>query len=264
MPISQPKAEITDESRRSLKTQSFFSGLLSPLWMPIISLVMRWGMRWRIRDLRALRKQYRELRGKGPMLVCANHLTMADSAVIACALGSPWFFAKRWFSLPWNVPEWENFAFSRGSRLMAWLTKCVPIRRGGSTESIADSLNRLTWLLMKGQTVMIFPEAGRSRTGRISLETPAHGIGRLLTRVPDTRVLCIYARGDKQSSWSHLPARGDHFHVAMQEIEPRTERGGIGGSRDLTLQILDQLVTMEGQYFQSRSPTAETAIEQTN
>lgn len=224
---------------------------------------MRWGMKWRIREIRELRQQYQKLRGEGPMLICANHLTMADSAVIAYALGSPWFFIRRWFASPWNVPEWENFAFSRTSRLLAWLAKCVPIRRGGPAESVADSLSRLTWLLQSGETVLIFPEAGRSRTGRVTLETPAHGIGRLLTRVPNTRVLCVYARGDKQTTWSHLPARGDNFHVAMQEISPSTERGGMRGSRELTLQILEQLVEMEEQYYKLPSqlppPTAEKA-----
>lgn len=240
---------ISDRSRLSLRCQSFVSRLFAPFWLLLVTLLMRVVMGWRIRDLVKLRSEYKDLRGSGPVMICGNHLTMADSAIIAYALASPAWFLWRWFALPWNVPEWENFASNRISRVFAWLTKCVPIRRGGPTELVSDSLNRLTWLLQNGQTVLIFPEAGRSRTGRISLETPAHGVGRILTRVPETRVLCVYARGDQQHTWGNLPCRGEQFAVSMREVFPRSERGGLRGSVDMTNQILQTLVEMEAEHF---------------
>ena len=59
------------------------------------------------------RAVYRELRRRAaPVLVCANHLTLIDSAVIAWALGSPWWYLRHFAALPWNVPERANFAAS--------------------------------------------------------------------------------------------------------------------------------------------------------
>ena len=88
--------------------------LLAPLWVPLCAGVLRFGLGWRIEGADEARRAYRRLRSEsaGPLLVCANHLTMVDSFAVAWALGSsPWFVA-RFDSLPWNVPERENFAES--------------------------------------------------------------------------------------------------------------------------------------------------------
>ena len=113
-------------------------------------------------------------------------------------------------------------------------------------------LDGLRHLMRRGEVVLMFPEGGRSRSGRIDRESVAQGVGRLIKELGDCRVLCVYLRGDKQQSWSHVPAVGDTFSVATRVIEPRTELRGMRGSRDLASQVLDHLVEMEEAYWAGR------------
>src|SRR6266851_1725254 len=101
---------------------------------------MRFGLGWRIEGMAAARREYRSLwgAGDGPLLVCANHLTMIDSALIAWALGSP------------------------ASRLLIYLMKCVPVTRGGDRGEVAGVLGRLVYLRDRREAVLVFPEGGRS------------------------------------------------------------------------------------------------------
>ena len=51
---------------------------------------MRFGFGWRLDGADAARERYRMLHAdRRPLLVCANHLTMVDSALVAWALGTP-------------------------------------------------------------------------------------------------------------------------------------------------------------------------------
>jgi hypothetical protein len=100
--------------------------------------------------------------------------------------------------------------------------------------------------------VLLFPEAGRSRTGRVDTASVAQGVGRLVHELGDCRVLCVYLRGDAQRTYSTVPARGDTFTLATRLVEPRTELRGVRASRDLAMQVLDQLVEMEREYFEAR------------
>jgi len=79
------------EERRRLARQRRVSRLLSPVWAPLSAAVMYAGMGWRIENVRELRERYRRLRAesRAPLLVCANHLTLVDSFLVAWALGSP-------------------------------------------------------------------------------------------------------------------------------------------------------------------------------
>ena len=72
-----------------------------------------------------------------------------------------------------------------------------------------------------------------------------------LKELGSCRVLCVYLRGDRQRSWSNMPAAGDTFSIATRLIEPRTELRGLRGSRDLANQVLRQLVEMEEEYLAS-------------
>src|SRR5262245_38221503 len=110
----------------NLGLQRAVGRLLSPLWVPLLVVLMRLGMRWRIDGVEAVRREYRNLvAAGGPILVCANHLTLVDSALVAWALGSPAWYLARYAALPWNVPERRNFAESIGSRALVYLMKCV-------------------------------------------------------------------------------------------------------------------------------------------
>ncbi len=41
---------------------------------------------------------------------------------------------------------------------------------------------------------MIFPEGGRTRTGRVDTEGFSYGVGRFVKEFPDLKVMCLYLR----------------------------------------------------------------------
>jgi hypothetical protein len=187
-----------------------------------------------------------------PVLICANHLTMADSAVVAWALGGSWWYLFNYSRMPWNLPEYTNYASLWPSRFGAWITKCIPIRRGGNRKDVSGVIQRVQHLLARGETALIFPEAGRSRTGRVEFDSIAHGVGRIMNSVRDCQALCVYMRGDRQTTWSTVPARGDSFYVDFELFRPESEHSGLRRSKDLAEQIVARLSVMEQQYFASR------------
>ena len=233
--------------------QRLVGRLLAPIWVPLVVVVMRVWMRWRIDGAEEIRREYRELSAAGgPILVCANHLTLVDSAVVAWALGAPGWYLTHYAALPWNVPERRNFADSIGSRILVYLMKCVPVTRGGDRAEVAAVLARLTHLLERGETVLLFPEGGRSRSGRVEEESATYGVGRLIAGVPECRVLCVYLRGDHQDEFSDLPARGERFRVRCETIRPTSPSTGLRGARDVSRQIVGTLARLERRYFDDR------------
>lgn len=220
------------------------------MWVPLTVALMRFGLGWRLEGAGEARSVYRELRRSTvPTLVCANHLTLLDSAVIAWALGSPWWYLRHFAALPWNVPERANFAASLLSRVLVYVMKCVPISRGGDRRQVAAVLDRLAGLLAGGEAVLLFPEGGRSRTGRVDLERPAYGVGRLVSELPGCRVLCVYLRGERQATFGDLPARGERFRVRVEVLEPRSEHAGLRGSVEISRQVLERLADLERRHF---------------
>lgn len=232
---------------RALACQRAVSWLLSPLWMGAAVVLLRGVGRYRIEGLREVRRTYRRLRSdaEGPLLVCANHLTLIDSALVAWALGSPFWWWRHFRELPWNVPEETLFASTPTRRALAWLVKCVPIRRGGDRRRTAQTLSRLLHLLRRGESVLIFPEGGRSRVGRVDVEARTYGVGRVLGAVPDCRVLCVHLRGEGQRAMSDLPRRGERFAVSLSLHAPASEARGLRRSVELTRQVLERLADLE-------------------
>ena len=110
----------------------------------------------------------------------------------------------------------------------------------------------MKYLLGRGETALLFPEAGRSRSGRVEEAAAAWGVGRIVAAVPGCRVLCVYMRGRKQETWGDLPAKGDVMDVELACIEPKSDAKGLRRSRDVAKQIVRQLVRMEGEYFDDR------------
>jgi hypothetical protein len=241
-------------SRSALEAQRVAGWLAAPFWLPLVVLLMRFVLRWRIRDVARCRQEYAKLLDeRRPLLVVANHLTMVDSAVIGWALGSGTSHVVRPRGLPWNVPLQRRVESWWLWRMLAYSMKCVPVPRGGDRQEVAHVLERLAHLLRRGETVLIFPESGRSRSGRVDPEATADGVGRLIKEVDGCRVLCVYARGDAQRTWSNLPARGETFTIALRVVEPRTELRGPRGSRDLATQVVRHLQDMERDYFGARA-----------
>jgi len=208
---------------------------------------MRFGLRWRVVDRTALRRRYREIRAASPapLLICANHLTLVDSAVIAWALGSPGWYLRRYASLPWNMPEWRNFGTSQTRRVLVYLMKCVPVVRGSDRRQVVRVLARVRHLLARGDAVLVFPEGGRSRSGRVEVDRAAHGVGRLVASLPGCRVLCVYARGARQSAMTDLPARGERFAVRLSLVVPASTYRGVRRSLDLSRQIVAEIARLE-------------------
>jgi len=241
-------------ARLGLAVQRAVGRLLSPVWVPATVALMRFGLGWRIEGMAAARREYRTLwhAGAGPLLVCANHLTMIDSALVAWALGSPGWFLAHYAALPWNVPERRNFAGSLASGILVYLMKCVPVTRGGDRGEVAGVLARLVHLLGRREAVLVFPEGGRSRSGRVDVENATYGVGRVIGDLPDCRVLCVYLRGEQQDGFGGLPARGERFHVRLAVLRPTSEQKGMRRARDLAQQIVRTLAQLERSHFDDR------------
>lgn len=234
--------------------QRAVSRLVGPIWVGLSVIVLRFWFGYRIADVKALRAQYRTIRAQSdaPLLVCANHLTLVDSFLVAWALGSAGYWLRHYDELPWNTPERRNFGATPLSRAMIFVAKCIPITRGGAREDVGEVLERVKYLLARGETALLFPEAGRSRSGRVEESAAAWGVGRIVGALPGCRVLCVYLRGRRQETWGDYPARGDVMDVSLACIEPKSDARGVRRSRDIAQQIIRQLRCMEEEYFHAR------------
>jgi len=243
--------ELRLRDRAALLLQREVGRLLAPLWVPVVVAGMRFGMGWRIEGGREARDRFRKLRRGSPggLLVCANHLTMVDSFVIAWALAPAWWYVLHYGSVAWNTPERENFARTWPMRALVYVMKCIPVRRGGDRREVGRVLARFTWMVSRGEVGLMFPEGGRSRTGRVDATATTYGVGRIVRALPGARVLCVYLRGDGQTTWSDLPARGERFRVHVDELEPKSERSGLRGSLEVSRQVLGKLAEMEQEHF---------------
>ena len=207
---------------------------------------------YRIRDLREIRRQCAAEfeKHKGPWIICANHLTMIDSFILSYASFSFLQHVAHYKRLPWNLPERRNFQSNIFLALLCYLSKCIPVDRGGSREKTRKLLDKCTYLLRNGHAIMIFPEGGRSRTGRVDCENFSYGVGRFVQDVEDCKVMCIYLRGDKQHQYGLIPAWGDKFYAAVEVFKPvPVEQTGLRAQREYAAQIVNRLAEMEEKYF---------------
>ncbi len=245
-----------------LRVQRAVAHVLFPLLGPLIVLAM-WIWGYRIEKKAEIRRRFREMtRGyDGPLLICSNHMTKVDSAFIACAMSSNWSYMIRFHRFPWNIPEWKNFYQSLGLRLICYLAKCVPIVREGTTEQKRESLAKLEYVLGRGETVAIFPEGGRSRTGKLDMENFGYGTGQLWERVPGVRVICVYMRGYTQDSYTATPVRGERMFADIQQVDVQTEHSGRRAARDVTRQIMNALHELEGRYYAQLASTPDNSDE---
>ena len=210
--------------------------------------------RYRIPRLRRARRVFGELMGRerGPWLICANHLTLIDSLVIQWAMAPGWRLLLRRDRFAWNLPDRHNISRTWWLRLVGYVGKCVPVLRHGPPEEARRTLDKVAFLLSRGQAVVVFPEGGRSRIGRVDRDRVMYGVGRMLQDVPATRVLCVYARGVGQTDYSDYPRPGERFFIRVARLEPVTDLAGMRGARDLAMQIVTKLIEMEAEYFEDR------------
>jgi hypothetical protein len=245
---------LQPSDRRALLTQLWISRALSPLWIPLFTGIMLFVMRWKLVGADRVREEYARLRRESdaPVLVCANHLTMFDSFAISWALGDMGTYLRHFGWLPWNTPEEVNFASTWWKRALVYLLKCVPVKRGSDRAEVAKTLEKVAELLRRGESVLIFPEGGRSRSGRVDTEAATYGVGRLVSQVPGCRVFCVYLRGRDQETWADTPARGDAFDVYSVSLEPKSDHKGLRGSVEISKQVVGCLADMEKRHFDDR------------
>jgi len=233
------------------KIQEFAGRLAAFFIAPLYFLYLRW-MGYKVRDLRRMRREWRALlkEHRGPWLICANHLTMIDSLILTYGLLSLPDHFRHYDRVPWNLPERANFQRHLILTVLCYLAKCLPVSRGGDREEMAKTLETCHDLLAGNQYLLIFPEGGRSRTGRINQENYSYGVGRFVAEHPDCRVLCVYLRGDRQETYSNFPPRGDHVTMMMKAFTPvRAEVQGLRAQRNYAGQIIQELTRMEEDYF---------------
>ncbi len=212
----------------------------------------------RLAGVAEARRVYRDaLKSGRPTIVCANHLTMVDSAYLHwafCPLYEYFFHFQR-FS--WNVAAIEHLTF--WLRIITFLGKTVPIDRSGSDEHRKAVLDKLKWIVANGEVLTIFPEGTRSRTGRIDPATVTYGIGQILKDLDRPQVLCAYLRGPRQERESAVPVYGDTLLLEVEVLEPKTDLQGLRATRELSRQVILKLKEMEDRRLGPDQPVATSA-----
>ncbi|MEX1182590.1 MAG: lysophospholipid acyltransferase family protein [Gemmatimonadota bacterium] len=239
---------------RLLALQWWVSLLFFPFVAAVAIVWLRGVKRLSLRDAAGVRGRFRSLVGnaRGPVLICCNHLTMIDSVVLNWAIAPMRWYLRHYDRLPWSVPEKTNFSRTLFWRVASFLGKSVYVTRGGPREEVKRTLGRIAHLLRSGELVCIFPEGGRSRSGRVDTEGFAYGAGQVVQSVPGTSVLCIYMRGRLQHGYTDLPVTDDEYELDFELFEPVTAAAGLRGARDIATQIIHRLAAMEERHLAAR------------
>lgn len=207
---------------------------------------------YRIYNLKRIRRLCAEelSRHKGPWIICANHLTMIDSFILAYVMFSLGRHIVSYKKLPWNLPERSNFQSNIVLAVLCYLSKCIPIDRGGPREKTKKTLDKCIYLMRRNNNIMIFPEGGRSRTGRVDKDGFSYGVGRFVQDVANCKIMCIYLRGDRQNSYGLIPVWGEKFTAQVEVFTPAPATGtGLRAQREYAAQIINRLVQMEEKHF---------------
>ncbi len=232
-----------------------FWGYLNLIWFgPLFILVMRIVGGYSCPEKAAIRRRLDailEAHPGRPVLLCSNHLTMIDSMLLTWFLFDFKTLVLHFERFPWNVPELQNFGRNPLLRFMCYLGKCVYVERSGSTESRRLSWAKITYLHTQGEFICVFPEGGRSRSGRVATENAVYGVGQLVQDTPQTLVLTAYVRGIGQDQYSFFPKRGETFFLDLR-VCPCPISPGRRGQKDITMSIMHSLEAMEQVYFATR------------
>ena len=224
------------------------------LTVPLCFLFVRL-MGYRIRDLKRIRSEVKRLYRAygGPWIVCPNHLTMIDSLVISYGMFSLADHILHFRRVLWNLPERKNFQRNLFLVLLCYLAKCLPVERGGSREALQLLLEKCSRVLDWGQSLLVFPEGGRSRTARINQENFSYGVGRFLDEKNRCRVMIVYLRGDGQERYGTMPRFGERFTMTVEVFDPGVvDVGGLRRQREYARRIIERLAGMEDEYFAGR------------
>jgi hypothetical protein len=245
---------VSSRERFDLHVQYLLGRLAVFALAPVVySAVRLFG--YRVRDVKKIRQECRLLfkNHPGPWILCANHLTNIDSVILAYAIAPMHRYMMDFKLLPWNLPERANFQRNIFSSIMCYLEKCIPVSRGGKREELKIVLEKCMYILERKQNLLIFPEGGRSRTGRINTQDFSYGVGRFISASDDCKVLCIYMRGDSQEHYSTIPRLGERFSIAVDVLHSeKVDFNGLRAQRHYAEQIIKHLAKMEEIYFAAR------------
>ena len=208
-----------------------------------------YGLGYRVVDLKNIRRAYRELiTDPRPLVICCNHLTYVDSAILIYAFGNHFWYWTHFRSLSWNLPAIE---YSRQPffRIIGLISKCIFIPRGRGPKKQGQILEIVRKLLEIGEPVTIFPEGRRSRTGRFDSEKLSLGIGKIISELKECRVLCVYLRSDKQTVSTKFPAKNSRFYLKHELITFNNMSSDKESQRAIVQSIADKIVGLEHEYF---------------
>ena len=193
-----------------------------------------------------LERQGREhARVKGGLIVASNHRSFLDPFVIGALL--PW---RRQIQFVAKVELFEK-------RWRGWLLNrlgAFPIRRGQSDEAAIDTA-RLA--VLRGGTVVIFPEGTRIRQG--ALARPKRGVGRLALEsgVPVLPVAVIGSEHVRRG-WRIRP-RKVRLRAGTPLTFPQTERP----SPSLAVTVTDRIwpnIELQWEYLGGLPPLRKAAV----
>jgi len=247
--------DLSYKHKLNLEVQRVASRVLFVLFGPLINCLFYFVFKYKSKNINEIRRNYKELlkEANGPVLICSNHLTLIDSIIQSVLFNSITGYLINFKSLPWNLPEKKNFYHNRHWRLICYLGKCIPVLRGGSSSDGKKSLNEMQYVLNKGDSLSIFPEGKRSRSGYVDDQDFSYASGQILNKVPHAKVLCVYMRGIKDGKYGHFPIKGEEFYLKMELIEVKSELTGKRRARDLSTQIVTKLKSMEGDFLQNET-----------
>jgi len=212
-----------------VRLQSLVCRILLLPFGGILILLMKYFRGYRIENMQEIRQAFKEIwtekqRTKKPLIICANHLTFIDSALIIWALASNFWYVSNYEAFTWNLPAGDFFKKKLRYHATLYLTKCIFLDRKGSAAHKNAVLNLCRHLLEKGNVVLIFPEGQRSRTGIFDNERLRFGVGKIISSLENAQVLCIYLRSDKQETFSNYPPKNSTFKLKMRVIEPQVNK----------------------------------------
>lgn len=234
----------------------FFQGLVSLVCFPLLTCFL-WScqiffFRFKLGSLKELRRQFKQIiKTKGPVIICANHLTYIDSVIIQYLLASKLTYIFHYYSYAWNLPKASNVNASLFFKTICCIGKCILLPGKKNKQASTAAFEKITRLLQRNQYIMLFPEGTRSRTGKFNSEEFGYGVGQLVLSAPNTRVLCVYMRAESQTTNTVYPKRGDKISMALKLIQPTTELKGVRASRDISNQVVQTIAGMEQEYFAS-------------
>ena len=222
---------VDDPPAWQIEKTRFQSNMCRILLLPVgglLVVVMKYFRGYRIENMAAIRRQFNEIwhekeRDGWPLVICSNHLTFIDSALIIWALASNFWYLFNYRAFTWNVPAGDFFKKKFHYHAILYLSKCIFIDRKGSPAHKNAVLILCRYLLAKGNIVLIFPEGQRSRDGRFDVNRLRFGAGKILTSLENARVLCVYIRSPLQKAFSNYPPKGSHFSLNMKLIQPNVD-----------------------------------------